>query len=156
MIQCPPSSAPAGGCGTTAAAILWFWPCEIPLLGVDHNPVFDLDGAGRRPGDALRLLALGPRMHGALKDHLTTLRLDPNTVGVDPGVAAESFFDHALDPPWLSLRLQRDQVDDALDSPDMVNHTLRPLALELPFDLAFERDHPVRDGRPDMIGHERH
>src|ERR1700694_5511378 len=72
-------------------------------LGTDHDPVFDLGDAGRRPGDALRFFALDPGANGTLQYHLAAMGFDGDPVGVHFGAALECFLDLAFNLRGLHL-----------------------------------------------------
>src|SRR5437879_1164115 len=87
---------------------------KAPLLRTDHDAVFDLGDAGRRPCDALSFLALDPGADGAFQYHLAALRFDGDPIGVHLGISLERFHDLALKLRALQLRFQRDRVCHSL------------------------------------------
>src|ERR1700733_12089291 len=89
---------------------------ETAPLRTDHDAVFDLGDAGRRPGDAFGFLAFHPGANGALQRHLAAARFDLDPIGIQLGVSLERFLDLALELGGLHPRLYRDDVGDTLDT----------------------------------------
>src|ERR1700732_5538417 len=67
-----------------------------------------------RPGGSFRLLTFGPGAHRAFKDHLAVMGFDGDPVRIDFRVAAEGFFDPALDLGGRDARLDLNGVAYAL------------------------------------------
>src|SRR6476660_8666298 len=86
------------------------------ILWADHNPIFDFGDAGRRPGDALRFLALDPGADGAFQYHLAAVGFDGDPIGVHLGISLECFHDLALEFRGFYLGFHRDDVGHALDA----------------------------------------
>src|SRR6202043_1134838 len=107
-------------------------------LGTDHDPVFDLGDAGRRPGDALRFLALDPGANGTFQYHLASVRFDGNPIGVRLGISLECLHDLALEVRGLHLGLHRDDVGHALYAFHLSHCGLSGGFLILPLHRAFQ------------------
>src|SRR5260370_7512611 len=80
---------------------------ETALLRTDHDAVFDLGDAGRRPGDALGFLALDPRANGAFQRHHAAVRFDGDPIGIHLGISLESALNLPLYLRGSHLRLHR-------------------------------------------------
>src|ERR1700681_4826867 len=89
---------------------------ETALSRTDHDAVFDLGDAGRRPGDALGFLALDPGANGAFQRHHAAVRFDGDPVGVHLGISLDCVLDLALELRGFHLRLHRYDVGDTLDA----------------------------------------
>src|SRR3984893_12169592 len=89
---------------------------ETALLRTDHDAVFDLGDARRRPGDTLGFLALYPGANGAFQRHHAAVRFDGYLQRHGLGISLECVLDLLLELRGFYLRLHRNDVGDTLDA----------------------------------------
>src|SRR4030088_414435 len=124
---------------------------QTSRLRTDHNPVFDLGDAGRRPGDALGFLALDPGANGAFQYHLAAVRFDGDPIGVQLGISLEGFHDLALKLRGLDLGLHSDDVGHTLYALLFSHGVLSGGLLILPLRRAFQGYPVVLDDDLDSV-----
>jgi sialate O-acetylesterase len=116
--------------------------------------VINLSYAGRQPSLPLRLIFLGPGMHGSLKNDLAPLYLYRDVFRIDLCTANQSLLDLLFQFCRCYMRLDRDQIADPFYAPQPSNDSLGLLALILPFDLALQCDPALRNGDLNLVsGH---
>src|ERR1700681_1491616 len=108
------------------------------LSRTDHDAIFDVGDARRRPRDALGFLAFHPGANGAFQCHLAAVRFDLDPISVHLGVSLERFLDLALELGGLHLRLYRDDVGDALNALHLSHGGFSGGFLILPLRRAFQ------------------
>src|ERR1700726_4344610 len=121
----------------------WFAECcvvsaETALLRTDHDAVFDLGDAGRRPCDAFGFLALHPGANGAFQRHHAAVRFDGDPIAIHLGISLECLLDLALELRGFHLRLHRNDVGDTLDALHFSHRGFSGGSLILPLRRAFQ------------------
>src|ERR1700676_4025146 len=124
---------------------------KVAALRTDHDPVFDLGDAGRRPGDAFGFLAFDPGANSAFQYHLTAVGFDGDTIGVDLGVSLERFHNLVLKLRGLHLGLHRDDVGHALDALHLAHGVFSGGFLILPLHRAFQSYPAILDDDFDPV-----
>src|SRR6267143_5300921 len=130
-------------------------PNQTAALGTDHDPVFDLGDAWRRPGDALRFLALDPGANGTFQYHLATVRFDRDPIGVDLGISLECVHDLAFKICGFHLGLHRDHVGDPLHPFHPPHSGVSGVFLILPLHRTFEGNPAILDDDLDPVVRDR-
>src|SRR3984957_2994080 len=128
---------------------------ETALLRTDHDAVFDLGDAGRRPGDALGFLALDPGANGAFQRHHAAVRFDGDPIGIHLGISLECVLDLALELRGFHLRLHRNDVVDTRDALHFSHRDFSSGFLILPLRRAFQSDPAVPDDDLDPVVRDR-
>jgi hypothetical protein len=123
----------------------------VTALWTDHDPVFDVGDARRRPRHALGFLAFDPRANGTFQDHLAAICLDGDPVSVHLGISLECFYDLALKLRRFHLGLHRDDVGDPLDALHLSHRVFGGGLLVLPLHRAFQGDPAVLDDDLDLF-----
>src|ERR1700692_471671 len=139
--------SPSGWVTADSGAVL----ARTAVLWADHNPVFDSGDAGRRPGDALRFLALDPGANGAFQYHLAAVGFDGDPIGVHLGISLECFHDLSLELRGLHLGLDRDDVGHTFNAFHPSHRVLSGGFLILPLHRAFQGNPAVLDENLDPV-----
>ena len=116
-------------------------------LRANADAVVYICDARRRPCDMFGFFALNPRSNRALECYASATRLDGNVARVDHCVTLEGFLDLALHLGRCDSRRDTEGIVNSLNSFQPADSSCRPFLLEIPFNLAFERNPPVSDNR---------